>query len=130
MFHSSGKLVYSDDGRRVVVEVDPEIARYYRSLIPKSIKWQVPLYTPHITVVRTGLEGIYDKSLWGHCNGEVIRFNYDPYICIGNKYIWLDAHSSRLTEIRGDLGLPRKRIPHPLGTGVPCFHITIANMKF
>jgi hypothetical protein len=127
MFKSVGKLVYSP--KRCVVEVDDDIARFYRALIPKSKKWLKPMYATHITVVRTGIESV-DPSLWGYMDGVEIPFTYDPYIWIARKYIWLDAFSSELEGIRENLGLPRHRMPHPLGMDVSCFHITIANMKF
>ena len=127
MFKSVGKLVYSP--RRCVVEIDDGIARFYRALIPKSQKWLKPMYDPPITVVRTGIESV-DESLWGYMDGSNIDFKYDPYIWIGRKYIWLDAFSKELEEVRENLGLPKQRMPHPLGMDHSCFHITIANMKF
>jgi hypothetical protein len=128
MYKSTGQLEYK--GRRAVLNIDPEIARFYRSFIPKSIKNQKPMYPAHITIVRTGIEVLSDMSLWGHRHGETLEFSYDPNICIGYKYIWLDAHSSELEGVRAFLGLEKQRMPHPLGKEHPCFHITIANMKF
>jgi len=49
-----GTLVYSRyrGDFKLIVEVDPGIAVFYRTLIPKSVSIQSPKYTPHITVIR------------------------------------------------------------------------------
>ncbi|MHA2060721.1 MAG: hypothetical protein ACW963_00305 [Candidatus Sifarchaeia archaeon] len=130
MFKANGKLIYDNDKRRCIVTVDDGIGRFYRALIPKSQRWLKPRYDVHITVVRTGIETVSD-DLWGYGDGMDISFTYDPYIWIGYKYIYLDAHSTDLEEVRESLGLPRLRMPHPSMTEArKCFHITIANMKF
>ncbi len=129
MFTTTGKLTYDHDLRRCVVPIDDGIARFYRALIPKSQKWLRPKYAAHITVVRTGLETVAD-DVWGYGEGMDITFTYDPYVWIGYKYIFLDVHSKDLEDVRENLGLDRLRIPHPAYECRPCFHTTIANMKF
>jgi len=130
MYESIGKLTYDNEKRRAVVLVDDGIARFYRSLIPKSQKWLTPKYRTHITVVRTGIETVSD-DLWGYGDGMEIPFTYDPHVWIGKKYIYLDAYSTELEDVRESLGLSRIRMPNPSITDArKCFHITIANMKF
>ena len=116
MFKSTGKLVYYED--YAIVEVDPGIALFYRSLIPKHISWRPPMHKPHISVVRKGKEPL-NKIIY---NNEIIEYEYDNYIYLDNKYVWLKAYSSRLEQIRLELGLPRHRFDD-------CYHITIANFK-
>jgi len=129
MYKSTGKLIYDNDKRRCVMLIDNEIAEYYRTFIPKSQKWMRPRYRPHITIARTGIEKV-SNHLWGYGSGMKIQFTYDPYIWIGRKYIFLDAFSTELEDVRAKLGLSRQRMPHPFGMDYSCFHITIANMKF
>jgi len=88
------------------------------------------MYPAHITVVRTGKETVCD-SLWGYGEGMEVTFSYSPYIWIGKRYIWLDAYSEDLKDVRVNMGLSPLRMPHPSMTEArQCFHITIANMKF
>ena len=129
MFKSTGKLVYDNKKRRCVLLVDRGIAEFYRALIPKAQPWQIPMYPTHITVARTGIEKVSDK-LWGYGSGRRVHFTYDPYVWIGKTYIFLDAFSSELEDIRENLGLPRQRMPHPVAKDYYCFHLTIANLKF
>jgi len=128
MFHSSGKLIYSELPIRLVVEIDPEIAAFYRSLIPPHIHFSIPMYPPHISVIRR--EVPLNIELWNKYQGLDVSFEYDPYIFIGNLYIWLKVYSTELENIREELGLPRHRsgITRPPNEQ-PCFHTTIANFK-
>jgi hypothetical protein len=133
MLKSKGKLIYSDLPKddlskfRLVVEIDPEIARYYRSLIPKSISFSIPLHSPHISVVRKEIPTNID--VWGKYNGEIIEFEYDSYIFFGMVYGWLNVHCLRLEDIREELGLTRiSDITCPPDKR-PVFHTTIINFK-
>jgi len=133
MFKSEGKLIYSDLPKddlsqfRLVVEIDPEIARYYRSLIPKSISVSVPLYAPHISVVRKEIPTNID--VWKKYNDEIVEFEYDPYIFFGQIYCWLNVYCIRLEDIREELGLTRiSDITCPPDKR-PVFHTTIGNQK-
>jgi 2'-5' RNA ligase len=129
LFKSIGKLKYSGQSK-LALDVDPGISSFYRSLIPKHIKHQPQRYTPHITVVRIGKETAQDLTAWGKYEGELIEFEYDPFVHIGRVYIWLDAYCERLKEIRRELGLDENRIHYPTQTLYKAFHITIANRKF
>jgi len=128
MFKTTGKLHYDSVGK-VVLSCDTEIANYYRSLIPKHIRHMGQRYPAHITVVRSGRETVKNPKAWGRHEGEMIEFEYDPYVKIGKVYIWLDAYSDRLKEIREELGLESNRIHYPTQSLYLSFHITIANKK-
>lgn len=132
LISSIGRIKYSKKPSiRVVLDIDPELARFYRSLVPKHISHQKPKYKPHITIVRTGIETITKWDSWGLYDGAEIEFSYDPCVQIGRKYIFLDVYSNKLGEIREALGLPRFRIPHQsVKTTKQCYHVTIANFKF
>lgn len=122
MHTSTGKLNYGK-GWRLALDVDPGIGAYYRSLIPKHIKWNIPRYYPHITVVRDKYETPPKPEKWMAYQGHKIRFEYDPYIHIDDTYIWLSCFCKKLEEIRLELGLNRCR------DRFKWFHLTIANRK-
>ena len=119
---SEGILRYGKTSR-LVVDVDKDLAKYYRTFIPKHISFNVPMHSPHITVIRTGHEKPLDMERWGEREGEVIEFKYDPEINIGQTYIWLSVHCKKLELIREELGLDA------CFDKFKWFHITIANMK-
>ena len=126
LIKSKGKIVYWDLPKiRLVVEIDKEIPRYYRSLIPKSISQhgQIPMYAPHISVIRKEIPP--DMTNWKKYSGQSVDFEYDPYIHIDEKYCWMSCYSSNLEAIRVELGLQR----HRFMTENPCFHTTIMNFK-
>jgi len=129
LFLSSGKLVYSTlPIIRLVVEIDPDISKYYRSLIPKSISFSVPMHPAHISVVRKEIPP--NLHLWNKHQNEQIEFEYDSDVCIGKLYCWLKVHSQVLETIREELGLPRHRENITLPPDkTRCFHVTIANFK-
>lgn len=115
-------LIYRDDGLFVVV--DPEIARLYRSMIPKSIKLNKPRFHPHITVVRNEV-----ISLPLDLRNKQIDFDYSPIICHDNTYWWLNVVCDYLKQVRLELGLeetsPWTRPPDDSDF----FHCTIGNTK-
>jgi len=117
-----GRLQYGN-GYRLACNVDPELTRLYRSFIPKHIAWNIPRYYPHATVVRGKYETPPKKEYWNKYAGEIVEFEYDPYINIDNTYIWLNAFSKRFEEIRLELGLDN------CFNRFKWFHITIANTK-
>jgi len=119
---SKGILKYYE-GNKLVVEIDEELARYYRYWIPKYISFNKPMHLPHVTVVRGAYETPTDKSKWGSREGEEIEFEYENDIKIGRVYIWLPVQSKKLEEIRKELGLDR------CFDKFKGFHITIANTK-
>ena len=113
----------------MVVDVDQAIMDLYRSLIPKAIQTNKPMYPAHISVVRK--ETPTNTSVWMKHDKEIIRFFYSPIIHLGNLYCWLNVYCHRLEEIRQELGLPvHSRITNPPCEGFKqCFHITIGNFK-
>lgn len=122
---STGILRYFTN--KLVVEVDPEISYYYRWFLPKSIKVNKPLYSPHISVIRN--EEITCPENWGKYEGQEIEFQYDNYIYCGDVYYWLEAKAGFLKGIRLDLGLPMTSSITKSPDGKHDFHITIGNSK-
>jgi hypothetical protein len=127
MFNSNGKLVYSSDPYKLIVEVDNNIASYYRSLIPKFLQYQKPLYPAHISVVRNEKE--INLLAWNKYYGKNIEFEYDHYIYNDNIYYWLNICCSELEKIREELGLSGTSDYTKSPDGRHLFHCTIANMK-
>lgn len=119
-----------EDNYRLVIKVDPGLAAYYRSTIPKAWPWQKPMWEPHITVVRSGKEVPTRLSHWGKYQGEVLDFRYQPYVYVDSEYYWLNVWCERLGRIRTALGLPpMSEWTLPPSGGYKCFHVTIANRK-
>lgn len=114
MFESVGKLIYREES--LVLEVDSEIGRYYRSLLPKSWRFNKGRWSDHITVIRKG-EG---KEYLG---GEEVEFLYSGEIKYDNEYVWLSCYCERLSQIRISVGLDL------CFDKIKGFHITIANFK-
>ena len=126
LFTTSGILRYGKD--KMFVEVDPEIVRYARALIPKWIRTNPQKYRPHISVVRR--ETPPNFHLWMKHEGEKIEFQYANTVHSGKVYWWLNAFSVTLEEIRQELGLPvSSQYTRPPGPYIKCFHITIGNVK-
>ena len=119
---SFGTLRYGDSNW-LVVDVDSELARYYRSFIPKNCLFNVPLHSPHITVVNGRFEVPVKSDKWKLYEGETIEFDYNTQIYVDELYMWLHVDCKRLEEIRTELGLT-ECFDNDKG-----FHITIANMK-
>jgi len=124
-----GTLVYStgNEGFKLIVEVDPELGRLYRSLIPKYLHPQPTRYPPHITVVRR--ETPPASWRWRHLDGCQITFFYDPEVQYNEVYFWLRCWSQSLIEIRLDFGLPEHTEYTRPPDGEECFHCTVANAK-
>lgn len=132
MMHiSTGPLRYSFDertGYKLVVEVDPELSRYYRSLIPKYHAVNPQRYSPHISVVRREIP--LNLEPWGKHEGEIVEFQYDSYIHRGTTYWWLNVFCVRLENVRLELGLPvSSEFTRPPDTFIKVFHTTLANSK-
>ncbi len=111
----------TEDGKeRLVVTVDPEIARYYLSTLPAGTSVQKQKYPPHITVVDRN-EKAENLSKFDKIS---TIFYYSAEIREDDTYYWLDAFSNDLVAIRWACGL---------STPFPCmnkkFHITIGNKK-
>jgi hypothetical protein len=122
VYESIGVLHYGSTSR-LSLDVDYELVRYYRTFIPPSVSYNIPMHPPHVTVVRTGMEKPVVRAKWGAYEGERVRFQYNPYIHFGRLYIWLRVECKRLEEIRLELGLNRCRDRYKW------FHITIGNLK-
>ena len=125
LFTSTGILRYVDV--KVIVEIDPEITRYYRYLLPKHIKTNKQMYPSHISVVRKEVPP--RMEYWGRYEGEEIEFQYSHVVQSGGMYYWLNCYSDRLIEIRLELGLPEATSLTRPPDGAWCFHSTIGNIK-
>lgn len=133
LYKSSGKLRYSHHegavGFKLILEVDPGIASLYRALIPKHVGLNHTRYDPHISVVRR--EQTVNMDYWGKYEGEEVEFEYDTEVHHGKVYWWLNAFSTRLEEIRVELGLPiSSEYTRPPDGYEKVFHITLGNTKF
>lgn len=128
---SKGTLLYShasDTGFKLILDVEHSIAYFYRSLIPKYIILNPQKYAPHISVVRH--EDSINMEFWGKYQGEQVEFEYSSHIHNGTVYWWLNAFSTRLEEIRVELGLyVHDKYTQPPDGYLKCFHITLANCK-
>lgn len=118
-YESSGILRYNPNGK-VYLEVDTQLVKYYRSLIPKSWNVQGTRYGPHITVVRVDVE--YVKLNWGICDGCKINFQYENIIDCSDNRCWLNCYSDEIVKIRELLGLGKFR------EGYRRFHMTIGRL--
>ena len=130
IYRSVGHLRYSfteDYGHKLIVEVDQELANFYRSLIPRWFDVNPQKFPAHISVIRH--ETPIKLEYWGKYEGEEITFVYDPFVYVGNVYYWFNAFATRLEEIRVELGLSNSsRFSRP-PDGRRCFHVTIGNSK-
>jgi hypothetical protein len=129
MFESVGVLRYSNQPLlKLVLEVDRGIYHFYRSMVPKAVGLQGQRYAPHISVVRKEVPPLME--FWGKHEGEQVPFKYSNVVHNGQVYYWLNAYSTRLEEIRKELGLPlSSKYTQPPGGFEKCFHITIGNVK-
>lgn len=117
-----------NEGPRLVVEVDPQIAILARSLIPKSLGAQQPRHPPHITVVRKESVDV-EHSKWHFLDGIRMAFSYDTQIEYDDTYFWYPVYSDGLIFIRKSLGLPETTEYTRPPDGSSPFHITVANRK-
>ena len=116
----SGLLIQYDE--KVIVEVDPELGRFYRSLIPKAKGVHGTRYPPHITVVRK------EEFVKSSSSFEV-QFEYSTDIKNDHVYWWLPVQCRELNEFRVSLGLSKwSELCRP-PDGTDNFHITIGNTK-
>jgi hypothetical protein len=126
---SVGVLKYTPEPNNLRVLIDPGLADFYRSLIPKWIRVNRPMYPPHISVVRKE-PVIPNTDAWGKYDGEEVTFVYSNIIHSGKLYFWLNVFSKRLEEIRVELGLPvSSEFTRPPCGFEKCFHTTLANCK-
>lgn len=131
LFESTGYLRYSiepDVGHKLVLEADPAIGAYYRSLVPKYVNLAPQRYPTHISIVRH--ETPPNLEAWAKYDGQPVTFFYDNDIKNGKVYYWLNAFSVRLEEIRRELGLPvHSEYTVPPTGFIKCFHLTLGNTK-
>ena len=126
LIESKGTLHYED--RKLVCMVDPQLARFYKSLIPKYYNVAGQRYPPHISVVRKEVPPL--MHLWGAREGQRVSFLYDPDIQNDAVYWWLNVFSSQLEAIRTELGLPLSSpYTRPPSGFLKCFHTTLGNQK-
>lgn len=116
-------IFYSDYG---VAYLDPQLSKYYYSLIPQYINKQQQKYPPHVTFLRKEKEKIPNLTIWKKfindgCNPVIIMYN--GRIRYSGSYFFLDAWSHDLMMLRLELGLT------PYRKGFSKFHITIGNLK-
>ena len=127
LFKSTGKLHYGET--KLVVEIDQGLSEYYFSLVPKYVKLNPQRYGAHISVVRKEVPP--KMEYWKKYQDEPIEFFYDPFIFNGTVYYWMNAFSSRLEEVRHELGLPvSSEYTRPPGGFFKCFHMTLGNTKW
>jgi len=128
---STGILRYSygHQGPKLILEVDDEIARSARSLLPRAILVQPPRYPAHITVVRNEQIPADRIANWGIYNNNHLDFSYSIDTIIGDIYYWKYAWCDRLVQIRRELGLPDSTEYTRPPDNKQCFHITIGNCK-
>lgn len=122
-FVSSGQIKTSFLPTKLIVEVDPELQRYYLNQIPKNLRPQKTRYPTHISVIRQ------DTTIAiGQFHDQWVDFVYEHEIYEDDKYFWLQVLCPRLKQIRAICGLSATQVGvtyspderHP-------FHITIAN---
>ena len=118
MIEIPARVVYYDN--YCVAYLDREFSRFYFSLCPKYLRAKTQRYTTHITIVRLGIETANNN--WLYRDQEIISIWYSPIIYSDNTYLFLDAWSDDISEIRIKLGLPQYRFNN-------CYHITIGNVK-
>lgn len=130
MYKSIGYLNYHHS-YWLTLEVDQGIADFYRALIPKYMYPQQQKYPAHITIIRPERELPKNLGFWGKYHKQSVEFYYDPEIIVGQKFFWLNAFSTRLEEVRGELGLPivdgYREAPEGFNK---FFHLTVANRKY
>jgi len=130
LYKAAGILRYgvAEYGHKLVLEIEQDLADYYRSLIPKYYHVNRQRYGAHVSVVRK--ETPANPDAWGKYEGEEIEFVYDSEIKRGTVYWWLNVFCVRLEEIRVELGLPvSSQYTLPPEGFVKCFHTTIGNSK-
>lgn len=127
MFSSIGILKYFNNPHKLIVEIDPEISNFYRSLIPKSIYINKQRYPAHISVVRKELP--INQNFWEKYQNKELIFKYDSFIFNNSIYFWLRAQSNILESIRLELGLSNTSIYTKSPDGQHNFHITLGNVK-
>lgn len=123
---NNGKIERRDGGTTkwwVVIDVDPEIGRYYRELYRLShYKTQVinrPAWDAHISIIANEVPP--DQTAWRKHERRWINFEYLHQPLSNGLYVWLPVICEEALDLREELGLKRNPY-HPL-------HLTIGNNK-
>lgn len=103
----------------ILCYIDEEIARYYRSLIPKYYNVKPPRELAHISIVRP-FE--WPDRPFSQFDGDKVDIQYYLPIRRDATYFWLDCMSDDIRNIRRKLGL-QDYLKND------CFHITLGNLK-
>lgn len=129
LFTGLGNLNYSvlNGYYRLSLDVDYELHRYLRSLVPPKYVCKPTRYFPHITVVRN--EPPVILSNWEKYPNRTVRFHYSDYLHYDNTYWWINCWSEDLVAIRLELGLPPSHHHTRPSTDEECFHSTVGNSK-
>ena len=127
MIKSVGRLIYSDNPYKLIVEVDQGISDFYYSLIPKSHRVQKQMYSAHISTIRNEIP--INIQFWNKYQNKLVEFEYESFIYNDETYYWLNAYSKELENIRIELGLKETSEFTRSPDGLHKFHITIANTK-
>lgn len=131
MFTSVGKLYYSENPIKLVLNVDQQISDYYRATLPKALTQKIFLnkqkYPAHISIVRKEIPP--NMAVWRKYQGQRVKFQYEHGVDWNKTYFWINVWSDDIEKIRNELGLkntsPYTRSPD----GTHRFHITIGNVK-
>jgi hypothetical protein len=133
MYESTGTIQYricdETGNRSVVLWIDEQIVKYYRSFLDRRVFTKLQKYKAHISIVRK--DTIEDLSNWGKYEGQTFKFYYDGIIKNGIEYYWIDAYSLDLEKVRSSLGLAFKSYPGriPVTGFNTIFHFSIGNIK-
>jgi len=100
---TEGVLTYP--GSWIILQCDLETTMYYQWwLAHHGIKVNLPIWKSHISVVRG--EDLPNPAPWGRYEGNKVDFSYQiSDIWWNGSYWWINIRSSRLEEIRSELGL-------------------------
>jgi hypothetical protein len=132
LFFSKGVIRYegsTTDPFKVFVQVNSEITRLARALIPPYMPFNYPRYEPHISVVRKETPDPAKWKLFPRCD-ELVEFAYNPEVQNDETYYWLQVFCPELSALRVELGLPPSRANVTLSpNGDAIFHITVGNAK-
>lgn len=124
----------------IILQVSDTIADYYRWWVEREIYHPVfrrmndvhlgkPMWGAHVTVLDGRNVVPADKHhLWKKYDGEMVEFEYSPAVYRTWKFWSIPARSTRLDEIREELGFPA--YDPRLQDRVPGFnyHITVGRM--
>lgn len=103
--------------RYSVAYVDPELTRYYLSLVPKYFCANSQAYPAHVTIIRP-----FEKPNGYIHTAKNCIIEYNNEIQFDGIYFYLNCWSKEISEIRIKSGLQEYRFND-------CFHITIGNVK-